>query len=365
MNRKKGKSSQKRVSSSNDGSSSTISSNNLEIPGFYYDEVKKRYFKIQPNYATQANVLTNDVIKELKHRQKIQKTRFKIENILLSVFKNELGATSELYQSFNDQIISRLDVKSKIEFDDLKGIQYMSVFNSEFNSSSAYVCLSYLDYHQHPFDVRVIKINKSLSELRTERVSFKSQDTIYEEKQSNTGAYIHDNHYLVTTRVNFNQSYVQIIKLTESSQPANTLIETQIIDLNVRNSFWSTSLNSNEKQNYSLTKCALGYADCGQVRDIYDSHKRFHLNSLSSDVFCTKFHPYDTETLVYVGCRNKFILGNDLRVDNKRNQSFTSKLKHESSVTSMIFHHENNNLLYSTDYSGLVSTRLWFLVYLF
>lgn len=354
MNRKKGKSSQKRVAASSETTSSTSSSNNLDIPGFYYDEVKKRYFKIQPNYATQSSVVTNDIIKERKHNQKILKTRFKIENILLSVFKNELGATKELYQTFNDQIISRLDVKSKIEFDDLKGIQYMSVFDSEYESNFAYVCLSYLDYHQQPFDVRIIKVNKALSHLRTERVSFKAQDIYYDEKQSNSGAYVHDNRYLVTTRANFNQSFVQIVKLTQSSQYTNILIETQIADFNVKNTLWSSCLNSNEKLNYSLTKCALGFADCGQVRDIYDSRKRFHLNSLSSDVFSIKFHTIDTETLVYVGCRNKFIFGNDLRIDNKRNQSFTSKLKHESSVTSMVFPYENSNLLYSTDYSGLV-----------
>lgn len=61
-------------SASSSSSSSTTTDNAPELPGFYYDPEKKRYFKIQANNFGQANIPTRESISQRDEQSQLERT---------------------------------------------------------------------------------------------------------------------------------------------------------------------------------------------------------------------------------------------------------------------------------------------------
>lgn len=83
-------------------------SDDNEIPGFYYDPVKKRHFRIQSNNFGVASVITGDLIKrkanqiELDRKLKVEVKRTGLVDLAM---RQELGIDSHLRTERTNQII--------------------------------------------------------------------------------------------------------------------------------------------------------------------------------------------------------------------------------------------------------------------
>ncbi len=71
----------------------------------------------------------------------------------------------------------------------------------------------------------------------------------------------------------------------------------------------------------------------------------------------------------YVGCRNRYIYGYDLRKPVSHSTKFTAEYEHQSCVSSLVMSNYDSNILISSDYTGHVRMNSHFknivLFYLF
>ncbi|MCJ1304299.1 hypothetical protein MMC08_007111 [Hypocenomyce scalaris] len=93
-----------------------------QIPGFYYDEEKKKYFKILPNHVAPQGVkyskegLRKEMEMEKKRKrtaefsQRQRQTRIQRSSIM----KHPLGAAAALIRETGDGMQSRSDIQSQV-----------------------------------------------------------------------------------------------------------------------------------------------------------------------------------------------------------------------------------------------------------
>jgi hypothetical protein len=280
----------------------------FEIPGFYYDQEKKKYFKIQPNHQQQTNLVTNDVIEIKKQEDDLKKNlnQIKSTNLIKNILLvRELGILDRkyLYDERNNYKISNLKRKSSFEIQN--GISYTSQFKFDTKSDYIYLLANSLSstIYKSEYLVTFFKIHKSTGNVFNVRSNQYSYSYSYSTNQysytdnSSTHAYVHDNEYLVKTRhfPNQNQNVqsnysvaISRLSLFNKNESENRLRGEQIILYDFSKDFLCTRLNSCFQTGKKFTKFSIGFFDHAEV--VVDNRSQY-VNTLKSDVYCQQFHP--------------------------------------------------------------------------
>ena len=266
--------------------------NSNNIPGFYYDEEKKKYFKIQPNHQRQTNCVTNDLIKtklrdnDLSKILKITKPINLIKNILLNF---ELGVSRDLYNDRNNYIVSNLKCKSKIELDIRNKIKRTYMVQLDKNTDNVYLlldCLRSIEF------LKVYKTHDKFSK-KTQLKSLNSDSNITDYENVRL-LNIQDNRYFIQT-VELMNSYTTNVSEFIMNQDEN-IFGKFIFSHNFysENDIWCNRINSNfektfSKISYGTEKNAMVFTPGGERSALVSSFT--NINTLKSGVFCQRFHP--------------------------------------------------------------------------
>ncbi|CAF0792326.1 unnamed protein product [Brachionus calyciflorus] len=344
------------------------SQDDIQIPGFYYDPIKNKYFRIQSNSFGIESVHTNESIKNKLDSLEIE-TKCKLQlknrnNMINFMFTKEMyGIDTNLRVKYTDNIILNSKLTEKISLyvnNDIKKIEFFADKSLSENTKFSYLlvnCTSY-NYSVYKIDKRVFNPNIICTENMHERLDFIE---IVENggisgpfgiKQSNRPAYITNNNYLVSnyksTNVNDQRPYK--LKLCEINSCYSTdndhfLEEKLKIQKSYKFPLWSSSVNK------EFSKCAIGThqgAECNNLQDNF----LFSLNTKQSDAYCVAFRPDVNQ--VFAGCQNKFVFGYDLR--NKVNNPVI-EMEHASCLNKILFNSNDSNYLFANDFTGDV--KLW------
>ena len=263
------------------------SNSNYEIPGFYYDEEKKRYFKIQPNHQT--NLVTNDLIKIKKREHDLSKNLKKmkptslIKNILLNL---ELGVLNNktLYSERDNYIVSNSKCQSQINFELDEKIRESFLINS--NSDYVHLLCNCRN------SIELLKVYKTVDKFSNSKI---------ENLLTNTGSpsfsyfSVQDNKYLI--RMIDRPLGVILFSILTKPNAENNLNEADLCDrltfehfLNGKD-LWCLRLNSCFKTEKKLSKFSIGFDDHAEVVSLDRQKTVLYVNTLNSGVFSQQFHP--------------------------------------------------------------------------
>jgi hypothetical protein len=278
----------KRHQSSNNQRETQTNTSSSDIPGFYYDEEKKKYFKIQPNHQRQTNCVTNDLIKTKNRENDLTKSLkiIKPTNLIKNIFLNfELGISRDLYNVRDNYIVSNLKRKSIIELNIRNNIKRTCMLQLDANSDHVYLLL---DCQK---SINFLKVYKTIDKFckNTELQVLDSDTNITDFDFDLKLLNIQDNRYCIKTVEETNSYTTYVSELTKNH---NGKISGDGIFNHVffsENEIWCNRLNSTlgktfSKLSYGLDKNSM-ILTCNERRSIT------HVNTLKSGVFCQKFHP--------------------------------------------------------------------------
>jgi hypothetical protein len=181
---------------------------NCDLPGFYYDEVKKKYFRIMPNHARQPNVVTNDSIRNQNNLEKVFRTRANCENIVKTLYMNtQSGLCDKFMLNKNNYNLFNLKCCSKVTLEPSRDwIKDISVFKFCNDSEFSYVLLNSIpSNYDNTHCVRLIQINRNKVDFDSSysKVLFNLSRPPYrrfitDNVISHSLGYVHDNRYLVS-----------------------------------------------------------------------------------------------------------------------------------------------------------------------
>ena len=191
----------------------------------------------------------------------------------------------------------------------------------------------------------IILINKDLE------YSIVDQHTNIE-LHSDTKSYIHNDKFYVQTTDNSKILKIDILKQLEDSSQINAIIFQRISNLIFSSPIRCSSLSYSPRNISEPPKCIVGLERSAEVRSITNRFSQV-LNTKSSAALCVLFKPDENQSSVFVGCRNKFLYGYDLRSSTKVKHFY----EHSSCVSDIVMDHKIHNNLISSDNNGQI--YLW------
>ncbi len=286
-----------------------------DLPGFYYDPMKKRHFRIQSNNFGISSVITSESMKNKSSQENLEKrTQTQLKKCEQRMLQIELDR--ELYGALNRNLI--LDYKDKIiqtyELNNLFEMNENCIKIKRFDlikhNESSFMLVNFVS---NPYFYRILQINpflfnednKSKSNLMPKYTQIdlltvnndsffnnNQNSSIQSENSSFIPAHIQNENLLISTYQVFNANYRKTIqyKLNISRlnfDHVNTMNRVLIEDIHTKSysqPMWCTTINS--KSDMYL----VGLPNCAQVNDSQDKLNTL-LNTNSSDAYCLKFKP--------------------------------------------------------------------------
>jgi hypothetical protein len=290
------------------------STNNIEsdLPGFYYDPVKNKYFKIESNNSGISNLVTTESIKNKKHSDELNKKikYLSSKNLLFdTVTSTQFGANYNLKQNYIDNRIIKSELKKFHSFSNETGIKINDIylFNKKFESNNLdskndlYLFVNFYATNTWPemYTYHVFKlIQNDTRTLFNEKTDF-----VYQEEQVSEQlfypSYIQQN-YLVTSssvqNFRFHKGTSWQVSINDLSLRDGMLRQQNLVQFKYKLPIWCSNLNLN-KTNSNLTLCATGLSKYCQVNNLSNSMYS-KLDTGSSDVYCVRFMPYVRHFLI-------------------------------------------------------------------
>lgn len=354
-----------------------------EIPGFYFDPIKNKYFKIQQNTFGIQNIPTSEVIKKKLDKQEFEnecKKQLKKRNSLLSLMiKKEIyGANNQLKLDFTNNLIANSILKSLSSFETNLTIKKIEVLSSDHLLNKKNMIFILVNFVGVPFVYKIFELctdffgnNENLSNNQLlNQLNFieQSENGVItgpiEEKISILPAYmVSKNHILSTFKSNDhgdNRPFkLKISQITSYDRESEFLEEVPKYFKSFKFPLWCSDVNK------EMTRCAAGLHQGGEVKNLQDN-QFFRLNTYRSDVYCVKFKPESEQVFAglrkliffqnryfkfFKGCKNKFLFGYDLRLQVNNP---ILEIEHQSCVNELVFCPKNSSYLFVNDYSGKV-----------
>jgi hypothetical protein len=343
----------------------TTNENSSDLPGFYYDSIKQRYFKIQSNTFGVQSVVTNESIRLISKAKNNNLTNNKSTSINLidNLIKIQFGKFDK--NLINDLEIVYMKQLPLVQLENSVQIKKINTFKLNTNDKQIYFLINisgYLNNLVQCISINSLSFKRNLCNLDYLPIRFNhlnDSNEFYGTSQtlrSSGLAYIQNNNYLVTDHYpsegNINKKQKLSISFIDFYN-RDQLNEKIIFVKNFTLPLWCSSLNSNIEQDNQLNKCVIGFPKNAIVVNFNDNRNEQILDSLSSDVYCAKFKSFDFENQVFIGCKNKFLFGHDLRLNTK--EIAPIKLEHNSCLNDILFDNVNLNQLYTSDLTGQVN----------
>lgn len=273
----------------------STSGNDNEIPGFYYDEEKKRYFKIQANHQRQASCVTNDVIKTKMREDDLSKSLKKMKpiNLIKNILLNfELGIVNRrrLCIDRNNYLVANSKRKSMVELDIRDKISSTSVLQFNKNSDFVYLlcnCRSSMEF------IKVYKTDDKFANTHITQLESDSEISNFESSR-NMFLNIQDDKYLIKMAEINNVYTTSVSEWIVNRNENESLNEWKLIFNNVFHSENDvTCIRLNSGFDKKFTKLSIGHDDHALV--LKSDERRgatcTSINTLTSRVFSQRFHP--------------------------------------------------------------------------
>lgn len=276
--------------------------NSSDLPGFYYDPIKKKYFKIQSHNFGLQSVITNQSIKQKETLLKEQKNDLKkSKNLIDNLFLIQLGTFN--LNLWNDLKIKYMKQTSLVKLEDSVQIKKINKFQMSTNDRSLYFLINisgYLNNLVQCYSINANDLKKNMSNVNYAPVSFNHMNesgefySISNTLRSSGLGYIQNNNYLVTDYYpsDSNTNKKQKISISYIDYYNRGQLNEKLICVkNFVLPMWCSRLNSNLSQNNQLNKLAIGFPKNGIVTNLCDDRYEQLLDSSHSDVYCVKFKP--------------------------------------------------------------------------
>lgn len=272
-----------------------------DIPGFYYDPVKKKYFKIQSNSFGSQTVVTNDLVKnktidkEIKIKTQVQLKNRK--NLINCLYSQELGVDHDLSIKYKDTRLINSKLKNLFSFEQNEKVKKIQLFGNKFASKNKFLLVNFVSI---PHSYKVLKLNENIFEknVNTEplytpiRILYidRNREVLSEsfENQTYLPSYVHNDSYFVSTFNSVSSTDPKPYKLIISELnyvEYNSFID--FIEYQIKGfkfPLWCSAINEN------VTKCAVGLQNSAEVCSLIDGFS-CKLNTKKSDTFCVEFQP--------------------------------------------------------------------------
>lgn len=371
LNRKQNKISETKDDRSEVQSSSATGSNELEIPGFYYDKEKKRYFKIAPNHATSTCNYTKDALAQREAENKRQKDVLQMfDRKPAAVVKDKRNFTHNLtwliqerltfgtsintvkWSVFRNSISHFKPLESQQLFgphlvDEYENLEHMQIMHLGCEHDDILCLWSIKDtWVQRIQRVRISEATRSDRQSSLSLVAwpqppvilpwlFKVTDLCWAPVSSS------EKRVLYTTMCHMGQH--ESLALIKNLNPEDTSTSE---DYNLgKRATWTCAWNRERCQ------FGVGSEKCVLVLGV-QRRTMWEYNTNKSDPLCLAFS-HHTGNSLHVGTRRGQILTFDMR---SRSTYPVWSLQHSSSVCS-VQELENENLLLAADFSGKIC--LW------
>ena len=271
------------------------------MPGFYYDPVKKKYFKIQSNNFGVQSVVTNRSIIEKNNLLKCQSTtgRNQSINLIDKLFKIQLGQFEK--NLLKDLQIVYMKQSRLINLENSVQIKKMTKFQLASNEKSLYFLLNisgYLNNLVQCFFVNLNEVKRNMINLNYTPIRFNhivDSDEFFGSSQtlrSSGLAYIQNNNYLVTDHYPSDGNKKQKITITHIDFYNREQLNAKAICVKLYAlPLWCTTLNSNTAKDNRLDKIAIGFPKNAIVAGFDEERNEQLLDSMHTDVYCARFKP--------------------------------------------------------------------------
>lgn len=280
-----------------------------DIPGFYFDSVKNRYFKIQSNFFGLQSAITNDSIKIKKETEQNVTKRHPFlkesQNIIHTLDDLKFGTMSKM--KYQDNFVNYSKLKHCLTIAENQFFSKVSIlFDKNLEHLNGFKFFLFNFVHSFPYTPSIYKLDlqkSSFTRIDTENLSMESY-TLSVGPNSfgiiNTilPSYIQNNsflvsHYEISDRLPYKLKISQL-KHGEDFMTSNHIEETDICMRSFNLPMWCSVLSSSRTM-----KCAVGMPSGAEVNSMVDNTK-YKLNTNSSDTYGIRFKD-DCEDLVFCG----------------------------------------------------------------
>ena len=287
-----------------DRSELSATSNESDLPGFYFDPAKNKYFKIQSNYFGVQSTITNSSLKQIKEIENINKRNSqslkKSQNLINTLSDMQFGNMSKQDHSDITLIYSRL--KHYLSIDESKFFSKISILfeDDPYGNSKnyKYFLFNYIKTFSYAPSIYKLDLDQnSLACMNTDNLSFQDFALVdgansYQIKSCILPAYIQNNtflvsHYEVNDRVPYK---LKISQLAHTS----SFVETDVCIKSFSLPMWCSVLSS-----LKTNMCAVGLPSCAEVSSLADNRK-YKLNTNSSDTYAVRFKE-DCDNSIFCG----------------------------------------------------------------
>lgn len=360
-------------SANGSSSSSQEESNELEIPGFYYDPEKKRYFKIAPNHASSTCNYTRDAIAkkqaEIKRQQDVKQTFEKGSNPQSVLEKKSKKCSSNIVSLIQERLLfghDKLFFLSNVFKNSISRLKPVGSQNLFDHSSDVFENLEHMQVMHIGSEHDEILSLWSIKETWVQRIQrVKISEAVRTKNQTSLSVIAKPQLQAVLPRLNkvtdlcwspiskggkhvlyttmCHMGHQESLARIKNLDPLDT---TFCQDYNLgRKATWTCAWNS--------AKCQFGVGSekCVLVLNV-ELRTMWEYNTNKSDPLSLAFSQHTGNSL-HAGTRGGQILTFDMR---SRSTFPVSTLTHHSSVCSVNVL-GNNNFLLSADFTGKVC--LW------
>ena len=271
------------------------------MPGFYYDPVKKKYFKIQSNNFGVQSVITNQSIVEKNNLIKFKSTagRNPSINLIDKLFKIQLGQfETNLLKDLQIVYMKQLRL---VSLENSVQIKKMTKFKLASNEKSIYFLLNisgYLNNLVQCLFVNSSEIKRNMVNLNYASIRFNhiaDSDEFFDSShtlRSSGLAYIQNNSYLVTDQYPSDGNKKQKITISHIDYYNREQLNAKAICVKLYAlPMWCTTLNSNSAKDNRLDKIAIGFPKNAIVAGFDEERNEQILDSMHTDVYCARFKP--------------------------------------------------------------------------
>jgi hypothetical protein len=285
----------------------TTSSEASDIPGFYFDPIKNRYFKIQSNFFGLQSAITTDMIKlkkenDLNLASKRDKILSESQNIINSLDDLKFGNMTKI--KYQDNLIKYSKLKHCLSIAENQFFSKISILYEDDFKNFKYFLFNFVHSFPNAPSIYKLDVNKnSFTRIDTENLSIENytlSDGGHTHGIINTilPSYIQNNsflvsHYEISDRLPYKLKISQL-KYKEDFLNTNLLEESDICMKSFNLPMWCSVLSSLE-----TNMCAVGLPSGAEVNSLTDN-KKYKLNTNSSDTYGIRFKE-DCEHLIFCG----------------------------------------------------------------
>lgn len=288
------------------------SSNEIQIPGFYFDPIKNKYFKIQANSFGSESLISNESLKT-KQQEELMATQSRksnrtTRNLIHTLNQAEFGTNEQLRTDLTDYSLNKASLKKLVEFNsiDIGNIRSIKVLGKSIRKPSDENLYLFVNFADLPYSYRIFKLsnlnadsnwdNTKIKFTLVNLVNFNQQNEYVNDELSSLSflpAHIHETDKS-TFLVSYSHSEIQqkpyICKINQlencSTAPMSSFKISEKCQMSFSKPMWCSALEITSSSRILAT----GLPNCLNVSHLETSHSS-NLDTHSSDVFAIKFKP--------------------------------------------------------------------------